>query len=396
VLLLAASSVSAGGNDAVKVFHFVTPAWCSHPHHTSIQRCRNDMQCEWVYASDMDAFEKLYREHASAVSGNASSAPITVAAYNVHSLYHFKHHKPQDNRVPADLRLATSEESSLHPKYSTMFPTTFPHFDGYTIFNPKSTFQRIISDAWLNETVVRDFTTRLTPFHQLIKGGTFVASNCRSSRDGLVQSIRDAGWRVDGLGNCLHSSTPEAIANKLDMKNDVGIDSFNKRTAISKYMFHVAFENQQEPGYVTEKPFDALYAGTVPIYRGDAQHLRALLPHPDAAIFMDDYKDTKALVEYLQLLSQDEKAYEKHRAWRHNYSYEGVTMNNPLLRDTFWCKVCQWAVNMSHAGKLHNAHQRTNGTVGSLVHRGVRAKNGTRMLNGKKNNADSRGEAMVG
>ncbi len=272
-LLFAVASAAAGGNNAVKVFHFIiTPAWGATV--SGDQRCRNNIQCEWVYATDMDAFEKLYREHATTVSGNAGSAPITVALYNVHSLYHFKHHKPQDNRVPADLRLATSEESSLHPKYNTMFPTTFPHFDGYTIFNPKSTFQRIILDAWMNETVVKDFTTRLTPFHQLIKGGTFVASNCRTSRDSLVQAIRDAGWRVDGLGNCLRSTTPEAVAHKLDMKNDVDVDSFNKRSSISKYMFHVAFENQQEPGYVTEKPFDALYAGTVPIYRGDAQHLR--------------------------------------------------------------------------------------------------------------------------
>ena len=271
VIAATTSSVSVGSNSAVKVFHFIlTPAWGAVV--SGDQRCRNNLPCDWVYATDLDAYEKLYREHALTVATGV--APITVAMYNVHSLYHYKLHKPQDNRVPADFRLATSEESSLHPKYSSMFPTTFPHFDGYTVFHPKSSFQRIILDAWMNQTVVEYFTSHLTPFHQLIKGGTFVASNCRSSRDSIVQSIRDAGWRVDGLGNCLRSTTPEAVAFKLDMKNDVDTDSFNKRTSISKYMFHLAFENQHEPGYVTEKPFDALYGGTVPIYKGDAQHLR--------------------------------------------------------------------------------------------------------------------------
>ena len=37
-----------------------------------------------------------------------------------------------------------------------------------------------------------------------------------------------------------------------------------KREAISKFMFNMAFENSIEEGYVTEKPFDALMAGTFP------------------------------------------------------------------------------------------------------------------------------------
>ena len=89
-------------------------------------------------------------------------------------------------------------------------------------------------------------------------------------------------------------------------------------------MFNLAFENQHESGYVTEKPFDALIAGTVPVYKGDSAHLKSLLPHPDAAIFLDDFKDVKSLVAYLNHLSQNETAYERHRAWRHDYTFEGV------------------------------------------------------------------------
>ena len=38
-------------------------------------------------------------------------------------------------------------------------------------------------------------------------------------------------------------------------------DFSNKRKVISKYLFYLAFENTIEPGYVTEKVFDAVFAG---------------------------------------------------------------------------------------------------------------------------------------
>ena len=38
---------------------------------------------------------------------------------------------------------------------------------------------------------------------------------------------------------------------------------------LSQFTFNLCFENSQAPGYLTEKPFDALIAGSVPIYEGD-------------------------------------------------------------------------------------------------------------------------------
>ena len=63
-----------------------------------------------------------------------------------------------------------------------------------------------------------------------------------------------------------------------------------KREAISNYMFYLAFENSIETGYVTEKLFDGLIAGTVPIYLGSAPDAKKLIPHPKAVIFLEDFK----------------------------------------------------------------------------------------------------------
>jgi len=60
------------------------------------------------------------------------------------------------------------------------------------------------------------------------------------------------------------------------MNNMPGIDSFYtggrweiKRQFLSPYKFTIAFENDIFPGYQTEKLYDAMLAGSIPIYCGD-------------------------------------------------------------------------------------------------------------------------------
>jgi len=42
----------------------------------------------------------------------------------------------------------------------------------------------------------------------------------------------------------------------------------DKLSVFKRYRFVLCFENDLYPGYVTEKPFDAWVAGSVPLYRG--------------------------------------------------------------------------------------------------------------------------------
>jgi len=54
--------------------------------------------------------------------------------------------------------------------------------------------------------------------------------------------------------------------------------------------------------------------GTVPVYLGDSHHLKSLLPHPKAAIFIYDYhNDYNQLAQYLKYLINNQTAYEEHR-----------------------------------------------------------------------------------
>jgi hypothetical protein len=64
-----------------------------------------------------------------------------------------------------------------------------------------------------------------------------------------------------------------------------------------------------------------LSVGTVPVYLGDSAHLRTLLPHPSAAIFVSDFDNNiTALADYLKYLRDNEAAYEVHRLWRKNFT----------------------------------------------------------------------------
>lgn len=83
------------------------------------------------------------------------------------------------------------------------------------------------------------------------------------------------------------------------------------------------------------------------MYLGDAQHLRAHLPHPNAAIFVHDFQgDYAKLAAYLTYLTINETAYEEHRAWRKTFSNEQHVASKPLLHNSWFCRVCQWVVEV--------------------------------------------------
>jgi hypothetical protein len=92
---------------------------------------------------------------------------------------------------------------------------------------------------------------------------------------------------VDGLGAVLNT-TGSRVADKLK--------------AMREYRFAIAFENDLAHGYVTEKPFEALAAGCIPIYWGAREALADF--NPDALIFAPDFESLDALVHYVASVDQ--------------------------------------------------------------------------------------------
>lgn len=79
----------------------------------------------------------------------------------------------------------------------------------------------------------------------------------------------------------------------------------DKIKKLREYKFVLCLENAAFPGYVTEKIFDAFFAGSVPVYLG-APDIADYIPR-NAFIDVRDFKDTLQLVAFLD--SIDETAF---------------------------------------------------------------------------------------
>ena len=78
----------------------------------------------------------------------------------------------------------------------------------------------------------------------------------------------------------------------------------NKYEKLAEYTFAVAFENCSLPGYITEKMFDCLYTGTVPIYLG-APDIEKYVP-TDCFIDMRKFKNYEELRLFLKSLTPEQ------------------------------------------------------------------------------------------
>src|SRR5262249_928937 len=69
------------------------------------------------------------------------------------------------------------------------------------------------------------------------------------------------------------------------------------------------------PDYVTEKFFDPLQVGSVPVYLG-APNVEEFAPGDQCMIRTTDFESPRHLAEYLRQLNEDDAAYEKYLEWK--------------------------------------------------------------------------------
>lgn len=76
---------------------------------------------------------------------------------------------------------------------------------------------------------------------------------------------------------------------------------------LSKCKFVIAYENQAYPGYLTEKVFNAYFAGAVPIYYGHPTVLNDI--NKKAVIYAGDFHNLDEVVEYVKKVDNNDKLY---------------------------------------------------------------------------------------
>lgn len=109
-----------------------------------------------------------------------------------------------------------------------------------------------------------------------------------------------------------------------------GVLTESKVSALGKYRFNIAFENcVNNCGYISEKLFDALEAGTVPVYKGEVS-IEKFVP---AEAFIDArlFSSSHALVKYLLSLGEQEWI----RLYEAGQSFLCSSEFRPFLPDAF-------------------------------------------------------------
>lgn len=84
----------------------------------------------------------------------------------------------------------------------------------------------------------------------------------------------------------------------------------NKIDFLKNFKFNICPENSNSDGYVTEKLFEAIVSGCIPIYWGSGNNPESNIINQDAVLFYDP-KQPELLVKKIETLWQDEKAYEE-------------------------------------------------------------------------------------
>eukprot|EP01080_Neovahlkampfia_damariscottae_P006983 gene6983-11149_t len=122
-----------------------------------------------------------------------------------------------------------------------------------------------------------------------------------------------------------------------------GPDSLYKKKLVQRnHRFTLAIENRfDDEYYFTEKLFDSLEAGSVPIYKGSSNYTSFFKnTFEGGVIWADDFKDMKSLAEYVSKVDKDKKLYESYLEWKKKpISKEMIQMLSRSIGNTA-CRAC--------------------------------------------------------
>ena len=185
------------------------------------------------------------------------------------------------------------------------------------------------------------------PFEKGIKGASFLARNCLSKgyREEVVRRLEGSGLiRIDSLSRCLHNAEVPARVNK-----------FNKTAVLELYLLHLAFENQQEDDYITEKLWGTFEAGTIPVYFG-APNIEEHIP-PQSAVVIDATHSIEDVALHLAQIVNDKGLYNSYHAWRHQPLPESFHRRYDMTEVHSICRLCRWAYAKKHGWGWNHANQ---------------------------------------
>jgi len=113
-----------------------------------------------------------------------------------------------------------------------------------------------------------------------------------------------------------------------------------KLDTIARYKFTLAFENSIAEHYVSEKFFDPLIAGSVPVYQG-TPNIDDFAPADQCFINVDDFRGPRELADYLQMLDADPARYQAYLEWKDRPFRNGFLDLVESQSMDYRCRLCR-------------------------------------------------------
>ncbi|MFC4685994.1 glycosyltransferase family 10 domain-containing protein [Epilithonimonas pallida] len=130
----------------------------------------------------------------------------------------------------------------------------------------------------------------------------FCANISRADNNGIRKTIIDLLVPIETV-KCAGSF----LKNTNDLQEKFGD---NKIEYLKTFRFNICPENSNTKGYVTEKLFEAIIAGSIPIYWGSHNRPDPKIINQDAVLFFDP-ENPQLLFDKVNLLWKDKNAYEE-------------------------------------------------------------------------------------
>ncbi|MBR9701506.1 hypothetical protein GOV13_01150 [Candidatus Pacearchaeota archaeon] len=136
----------------------------------------------------------------------------------------------------------------------------------------------------------------------------FIYSNDLNSRNEFFK-ILNKYKRVDSPGRCMNNMPP--IGDHKDSSESRSSLNWPKEKIrfLKNYKFTIAFESFTSPGYTTEKLVQPMVVNSIPIYYGNPLVNRDF--NKKSFLDLNDFKNTKELIERIIEIDGDEKEYAK-------------------------------------------------------------------------------------
>lgn len=203
-------------------------------------------------------------------------------------------------------------------RWKNVFNWTVSYRRHSTVFTPYGMFQPNVNASMINPSIY--------PAINRDKMAYAIISRCAddAERYKLVDEISKY-IEVDYFGDCGN------------LKCEIKANSCLAPKNLRRYRFRLAFEDSNCRDYVTEKYWDTLAKGIIPVVNWKEAQRDVPVP-PNSFINVYDFKDIKSLADYLLKVSKDRLLFESYFKWTQHYK----------IYTTFWNSFCNFCIALNN------------------------------------------------